>query len=47
MEKKIYNIPVVEVLYFKAQRLMRAGSELPDDPGSGGSSAPVRRTEVF
>lgn len=45
MEKKRYNIPNVEVLSYKAQSLMKIGSDLPDDPGK--TPAPARRTEVF
>ena len=44
MKMRKYTTPVVEILMYPLQYVMRASSDLPPDPST---SAPKRRTELF
>ena len=43
MKMRKYTTPVVEILTYSLQYVMKVSSDLPFDP----SSAPKRRTDVF
>ena len=45
MEKKRYNIPTSEILWYKTQSLMKTGSDLPPDPNE--TPAPERKPKAF
>ena len=45
MKTRKYVSPVVEILMYPLQYVMKASSDLPPDPYP--SSAPTRRTELF
>ena len=47
MKTRKYVTPVVEILMYPLQYVMRASSDLPPDPSIDPSSAPKRRTELF
>ena len=44
MKTRKYVSPVVEILMYPLQYVMKASSDLPPDPSS---PAPTRRTELF